>query len=437
MQKIEYKAMGEELFFEELPNHMKVFIMPKKGYMKSYAIFATDYGSNDLTFLSPFDGKEVRVNEGIAHFLEHKMFEQEDGSDAFAEFSKYGANANAFTNFNMTAYLFSTTHHLTECLEHLISYVQAPYFTKENVEKEKGIIAQEIRMYDDNPQWQLFFQSLQGMYHVHTTREDIAGTVESIYRITPEELYTCYNSFYSPSNMALFVIGDVDPEAVLSTVKGCVKDTNAFEGTIVRLQEAEPEAVATPYLSKAMDVSVPMFSLNFKDERREIPDGPQLLRRSLEIDLILDILFGPSSELNESLFEQQLIHDDLSYGYNGMKDYGYSSIDGESVQYEAVVDQILAEIERRKTAGFETKEFEREKKRRIGAITRSYDSIESIANGFISDHFLGIPFFDTVDILKSITLEDLERRLEEHFISEARMLSVIEKRADEQVPSAG
>lgn len=219
MEKIVNDILKEELYYEKLDNGLDVYFMPKKGFMKKFAVLATNYGSNELEFIPINENEKFRVNEGIAHFLEHKMFEQPDGGNAFDKFSKLGASANAYTNFTMTAYLFSCTDNFYESLEHLIDYVQTPYFTDENVEKEKGIIEQEIKMYNDDPDWNVYFNCLRAMYKDYPVNVDIAGTVESIYKITKDELYKCYNTFYNPGNMALFVVGDVEVDKVMESIK--------------------------------------------------------------------------------------------------------------------------------------------------------------------------------------------------------------------------
>lgn len=218
MEKRVYETLHEELFYEKMDNGLDVYILPKKGFNKTYATFTTNYGSVDNQFVPLGKTEMKRVPDGIAHFLEHKLFEKEDG-DVFQQFSKQGASANAFTTFTRTAYLFSSTDNVEKNLETLIDFVQSPYFSDKTVEKEKGIIGQEIRMYDDNPDWRVYFGAIESMYHNHPVKIDIAGTVESIAQITKELLYECYETFYHPSNMLLFVVGPVDEQKIMQQIR--------------------------------------------------------------------------------------------------------------------------------------------------------------------------------------------------------------------------
>ncbi len=415
----------EKLLYRKLDNNLKIFYMPKKGFAKKYAVLATNYGSNDLEFISPFDGEHIKLNEGIAHFLEHKMFEQPDNSDAFAEFAKYGANANAFTNFNMTAYLFSTTDNFYESLRHLISYVNTPHFTEENVNKEQGIIAQEIKMYDDNADWRLFFNTLKAMYINHPNRIDIAGTIESISRITKDELYKCYNTFYSPSNMALFVIGDLDFESICSLVEEVSSKENTFDGEIKRISSQEPDNVAQTLIKEEMEVSIPMFSMGYKDRISGIMSGHDLCKKTIETEIIMACLFKKGSELNEELYDRGLILEPLSCEYNAHNDYGYSIISGETRDIDLVCKKIYETIEKAQIVGINKEDFERVKRSRLGSFVRAFDSIEGIANSFLDYYFEGINYFDVYDYTKEVTLDDVNKRLKDHFDKKMAVLSII------------
>ncbi|MGL5256658.1 MAG: EF-P 5-aminopentanol modification-associated protein YfmH [Proteocatella sp.] len=426
MQIIKNEILKEVLYHEKLENNMNVFFMPKKGFTKKYAIFATDYGSNDLKFLSPFDGSMIELNEGIAHFLEHKMFEQPDETDAFTKFSEFGANANAFTNFNMTGYLFSATDNFYDSLKHLISYVQTPHFTDENVEKEKGIIAQEIKMYEDNADWQLFFNTLRAMYINHNNNIDIAGTVESIYKITKEELYKCYNAFYSPSNMALFVIGDLEWDDVINTVTETVKDDNKFNGKIERISEKEPNTINEKKIVQKMEVSIPMFSIGYKDKMTANLFGAEMLHKSVCTDIVLDCIFKKGSSLNEKLYMEQLIFEPLSCDYSSHNDFGYTIISGETRDIEKTTNIIKDTLNEFKENGLDISDFERVKKMKIGSFIRSFDSIENIANSFLGYFFEGINYFDILEQLKNVTIEDANSRLREHFDENMSVISIIE-----------
>ena len=233
MEKIVNELLKEELYYEKLENGLDVYFMPKRGFTKKYAVLATNYGSNDLEFIPIGETEAIRVNEGIAHFLEHKMFEQPDESDAFEKFSKWGANANAFTNFTTTAYLFTTTENFYDCLEHLLDYVQTPHFTDENVEKEKGIIAQEIKMYDDDPGWNVSFNAIKAMYVNHPVRVDIAGTVDSVYKITKKEFDLMKQGVYFVNNARGALVCEHDLIEAL--------DNGKIEAVAMDVYETEPK----------------------------------------------------------------------------------------------------------------------------------------------------------------------------------------------------
>ena len=315
MKQIRYEQINETLYYEQLDNGLDVYILPKHGFSKSYATFTTKYGSIDNHFQIP--GKDtVKVPDGIAHFLEHKMFEEEDG-DVFNKFANFGASANAFTSFDRTAYLFSSTGHVKENLTTLLDFVQNPYFTYENVEKEKGIIGQEINMYNDNADWRVYFGLIENMYHNHPVKIDIAGTIPSITEITKEMLYTCYETFYHPSNMLLFIVGAVDPDEMINTVRSnqAAKSYSKQE-EISRFFEEEPTHVAQPKSVREMAVAMPKVMFGYKEKKTGLV-GDELLKGELTTQLVLDILLGQSSDLYGQLYEDGLINDSFGTDYSG------------------------------------------------------------------------------------------------------------------------
>ncbi|HBG1006754.1 TPA: insulinase family protein [Clostridioides difficile] len=426
MEKIVNDILKEEVYYEKLQNGLDVYFMPKRGFMKKYAILATNYGSNDLEFVPIGEDKKIRVNEGIAHFLEHKMFEQPDGGDAFDKFSKLGVNANAFTNFTMTAYLFSATENFYESLEHLIDYVQTPYFTDENVEKEKGIIAQEIKMYNDDPDWNVYFNCLKAMYVNYPARIDIAGTVDSIYKITKEELYKCYNTFYNPGNMALFVVGDLDVEKVIDvTKKSNNYKVDKLSKSIERFYPEEPESVKEKEVIEKFPISMPMFNIGFKDSNVGLK-GKELLRKEIVTDILVGMLFKKGSKLYEDLYMQGLINENFGAGFSSQVDYAFSIIAGDSKEPKKVKEIILDYIEKSKKEGLSKEEFERTKKKKIGSFIKCFDSINFIGNSFISYVFKDINLLDYLDVIKDITFEEVEERLKEHFKEEYCVISIVE-----------
>ena len=426
MEKIVNELLKEELYYEKLENGLDVYFMPKKGFTKKYAVLATNYGSNDLEFIPIGETEPIRVNEGIAHFLEHKMFEQPDESDAFEKFSKWGANANAFTNFTTTAYLFTTTENFYDCLDHLFDYVQTPHFTDENVEKEKGIIAQEIKMYDDDPGWNVSFNAIKAMYVNHPVRVDIAGTVDSVYKITKEELYKCYNTFYNPGNMALFVIGDLEAEEFFDNVKKANKyDMAKMDHEITRIYPEEPTTVNKKEIITQAPISMPIFNIGFKDDKVNIK-GKELLRYEVITDILNDMLFRRGSELYEDLYMKGLINRSFGAGFTSQIDYSFTTIGGESKQPKEVKKIIFEYIDKYKKEGLDRETFERVKKSSIGNFIKYFDSLTFIANNFIFYKFKDINLLDYVEVIKEVTFEEVQQRLEDHFREDNCVISIVE-----------
>ena len=387
---------GEELYYTTHSSGLGIYIIPKKDYSKTYAIFGTRYGSVDSKFVVPGESELTEVPDGIAHYLEHKMFDQPDGSNVFDKFSRYGGNANAFTSFNITAYLFSATSNIEENIETLMDYVQSPYFTEESVQKEQGIIGQEIRMYDDSGSWKLFFNFLNCLYKEHPVKKEIAGTVESISHITPEYLYKCYDTFYNLSNMSIVVVGNVDP----------VKISKVIEN------------------EQSLSVAMPLFMTGFKDTNNGF-GGDELLKKSIETNIILKMLFGRSSKFYKSLYEKGLINNRFSLEYTMQPDYAYSSIDGESSDPKAVYEAVINEVEETRKNGLSKEDFERIKKVVWGEYIRSQNDVEDYAVTFLQMLFMDIDYFNFYDVYKTITFEDVQKRFEEHFVKEHSALSVI------------
>lgn len=429
MDKIVNDILNEEMYYEKLENGLDVYFMPKKGFTKKYAVLATNYGSNELEFVPIGEKEKIKVNEGIAHFLEHKMFEQPDGGNAFDKFSKWGASANAFTNFTMTAYLFSCTENFYESLEHLIDYVQTPYFTDENVEKEKGIIEQEIKMYNDDPDWNVYFNCLKALYVNYPVRVDIAGTVDSIYKITKEELYKCYNTFYNPGNMALFVVGDLDVNKVMDVVKKSNNyDVDKLSNKIERFYPNEPKEVNEKEVVAKFPISMPMFNIAFKDDNVGIK-GNELLKKEIATEILIDIIFKKGSRLYEDLYMSGLINENFGAGFSSQIDYAFTIIGGDSNNPREVKNKILEYVEKYKKEGLDKKEFERIKKKKIGNFLKYFDSVNFIANNFIAYKFKEINLLDYLDVLKSIEFKEVEDRLHSHLKEEYCVISIVEPSA--------
>jgi len=423
-REIKNDVLNERLIHSKLKNGLNVYVLPKKGYQKQFAIYATHYGSNDNQFMIPGEDKPMTMPEGIAHFLEHKLFEQEEGS-VFDVFSKLGASPNAFTSFNTTAYHFTSTGNFYECLDVLLNFVGTPYFTDQTVEKEKGIIAQEIVMYQDDPNWRVFFNLLKGLYHNHPVKNDIAGTVESIQKITKDMLYQCYKTFYHPSNMVLFVAGDVDADRVIEQVeryfdgKGISK-----QGPIKKIYPDEPAEVAARVVKDKLPVPRPLFMLGFKDTQVG-QQGQALLDKMILNDIMVDMLVGPSSDLYNKIYEEGLIDITFSAGYTGEVDYGHIVMGGESPDPERVVDMIYQEIERLNRQPWDVEYFSRIKKKKIGEYIKMFNSLENIGVQFVSLIFKDIGLFDYIERLMQINYEQLKSHFNRFFENNQSSVSII------------
>ena len=424
LNHIKNSVTGEEMYYGKHSSGLGVYIIPKKDYSNTYAIFGTRYGSVDSKFVVPGETEATEVPDGIAHYLEHKMFDQPDGSNVFDKFSKYGGNANAFTSFNITAYLFSATSNIEENLAALMDYVQSPYFTEESVQKEQGIIGQEIRMYDDSGSWKLFFNFLNCLYQNHPVKKEIAGTVESISHITPDYLYKCYNTFYNLSNMSIVVVGNADAEKIARVIEGGIKKNEPFEEEIKKIYPDEPEEIGKPYAEQKLSVAMPLFMLGFKDTDTGY-GRKELLKKSIEMNILLKMLFGKSTKLYTELYEKGLINNRFSFEYTMQPSYAYSAIDGESADPKAVYDAVIGEIERVRQDGLSRDDFERTKKVMWGEYIRSQNDVEDYATTFIQLLFMDIDYFNYYDVYKTVTFEDIEKRFREHFVKERSALSVI------------
>lgn len=407
METIEFQQLDETLYYKQLNNGLDVYILPKKGFSKTFVTFTTKYGSIDRTFVPIGETEPVTVPDGIAHFLEHKMFEKEDG-DVFQKFSEVGAQANAFTSFTRTAYLFSATDHIYKSTETLLNFVQEPYFTEETVNKEKGIIGQEITMYDDQPDWRLYFGAIENMYHNHPVKIDIAGTIESIDGITAEHLYTCYNTFYHPSNMLLFVIGAVDPVEMMAFIEDNQnKKTFQKPTDLKRLFDEEPTNVAEKERVLHMDVQKPKVYVGLKAKQVDL-SGKEMLKHELAVQIGVECLFGRASSFYTDVYENGLIDESYGYDFSLENGYGFALIGSDSEQPEQLAKLIkekLAQSEQENL--FTSEDVERIKRKKIGFFLRALNSIEFIANQFTRYKFNDMNLFDVVPVLETITVEDI------------------------------
>ena len=419
MKKIRNELLKEEYYEIDHKSGLKIFVMEKPDYSGAFAMFGTRYGSVDTCFRLKGENDYTSVPEGIAHFLEHKLFESEE-LDAFERFAKTGANANAFTSFDRTCYIFQCSDNFNENLEILLDFVKAPYFTEETVQKEQGIIGQEIRMYQDDPDWQVLFNLLRGLYVNNPVRIDIAGTVESIAEINADLLYSCYKTFYNNSNMCLAVAGNVKAEEVVAIADKILKNEEPVE--FEQIVPEEPYEVATSYTEETLGVEAPKFALGFKEKSKDIIPSP---KKVILYNLALEIIAGKFSPLYTRLLEEGLIN--TAFGKEFFYGRGFASVlfSGESKEPERVRDEILAEIERIKKDGINSQDFEICLKKKYGAEIYSYNDVNDLANNLCDAWLNFYSIFDTIELYRTINKEDVEAVIRDGFDAENICLSVI------------
>lgn len=412
---------GETVTRVDHPSGLTVYVWPKEGYRSHYAVFGTYYGSIDAAFT--LGGKDVEVPAGIAHYLEHKLFENED-CDAFQRYAATGADANAFTSFERTAYLFSGTGDITPSLEILLDFVQAPYFTPETVEKERGIIGQEIRMYDDAPGWRVFFNLLRSMYQTHPVRTDIAGTVESIAQITPELLYGCYDAFYNLHNMVLAVAGNVTVEQVLAVADRLLKPAPPW--SLTRPDPHEPLDVGTARVEERMTVAAPLFYFGFKHPMTGME--PLSVKEAVAGSALLEILAGHSSPLYTRLMQEGLIN--RSFGMELFDGPGYAAFlfGGESRDPDAVAAAIGEEADRLRREGIDPLAFEAVRNALYGAAVMSLNDVEDCGDQLMNGHFRKLTPFEELEATAALTLKDVTNLLTRSLDRNRTVLSIIRPR---------
>ena len=422
MKIVESSALGEKYYEIDHKSGLKIFVMPKENYKSTYAVFGTKYGSVDTRFKRSDSDEFTVVPEGIAHFLVHKLFESEE-LDAFTRYAETGASANAYTSFDKTCYLFQCSDRFEDSLRILLDFVTHPYFTKETVEKEQGIIGQEITMYYDVAGWMSTFNLLRCLYKNHPVRIDIAGTVESISEITDKLLYDCYNTFYNLHNMALVVVGNADADRIVAICDECLE--KAENVSVERSFEDEPRDIVKSYDEYHLAMSVPVFSFGYK-EKCETPE--RTLKEIVETNILLEVLIGESSPLYSSLIEKGLINSQFSKEY--FVGYGYEAImfDGESTNPQAVADEIKRDVARLKKDGIDDELFETVRRNLYGKEIMQYNDIDAVANGMISCYFSDYGIFDTMDIYKNVTKADIEKRLFEVMDEKYSALSVVKSK---------
>ena len=422
MKAIENKKIEETVYEERLENGLEVMIIPKKNTQKKYIIWGTNYGSNDNKFFVKGDKDVTEVPNGVAHYLEHKLFEQKNGRNSLDVLTSLGVNANAYTTNEYTAYLFECTKNFYEALDEFMDYVQNPYFTDENVEKERGIISQEIGMYDDSPEWRVYLNCMKAMYHKNSIKIDIAGTVETIKQIDKDILYKCYNSFYQPKNMALVVAGDFEPEEILKEIKSrIVKKKEQIE--VERIFEEENQEIVKPYIEEEFDITQPIFVIGLKDEREK----EDIVKKHIIIDILLNIIVGKSSDLYHELYKKGLVKDYISSNYEFGRNFAHILISGQSKDPNMVLQLLKEKIAKIKEKGISTEEFERSKKKLYGSYVRDFDEIDDISRMFLADYFQGINSFEYIEKIKDIEISEVEETLKKVFDEEKMVISIVKK----------
>ena len=425
MDKKLYPRIGEEVIWVTLDNGLPVCIVPKKGFSRKYALFATRYGGMDMRFR--LNGQWLDTPAGIAHYLEHKMFDTEDGN-ALQELAMNGAEPNAFTSNAITCYYFDSTEKFYENLEILLSFVSVPYFTDESVEKEQGIIGQEIGMIEDNPEWQVYKQLMQSLYHTSPARTPVAGSVESIREITAQTLYDCHRAFYTPANMCLVVVGDVEPQQVLDIARRVLpKDSGEL---IERDYGAEePTEAARAYAEERMEVSMPSFLVGFKCPPQH--GGEEQHRFAAIGELACDVLMGESSLLYARLYSQGLINGSFGAAFDILPGAAYAYAGGDSKEPKAVAEAILAEAQRLVREGVDEDYYKRIVNANFGAALRELNSFESIAVSMAEGRFQGYDPYRFPEIYDSITAADVLAFLRENVTRSHMALSVIAPKEEE------
>ena len=424
MKIIESSRIKEKAYVEKLENGLTVIIIPKANTNKKYIMWGTHFGSIDNHFIMPKTGEEVYIPDGVAHFLEHKMFEQENGKNSLDVLMALGIDANAYTTNDHTAYLFECSNKFYEGLDELMDYVQHPYFTDENVEKEKGIIAQEIKMYDDDPGWRMYINAMDCMYKNNPVKLDIAGTVESISKITPDVLYKCYNTFYNPSNMTMVVCGDFVPEDLLEEIKKRLVKKEP-QGEIKRIYPPKENKINKPYKEDEMEVSMPIFAIGYKDNEELKENRENIIKKHIAIEILLNIAIGKSSDLYKELYEsgELLAEPDLDYEFSD--EYAHVLISGQSTNPKKIYEKVKETFEKYKQDGLDEEHFNRIQRKIYGDYVVEYNSVGDIARMFLSDKMKQINSFDYLEEYFQVTKEYTEDVLKNVFKTENMILSVV------------
>lgn len=420
IKNIESSLIGKSYTLWEHSSGLKVYLYKMPGFTSYYGLFGTRYGSVDNAFTDE-EGNVVELPEGIAHFLEHKLFESEDG-DAFTKYAATGAYSNAYTSFDRTCYLFSCSDRFYDNLGILLDFVRSPYFTAETVNKEQGIIGQEIRMYDDQPGWQVLFNMLGGMFYNHPVKIDIAGTTQSISHITADLLYKCYERFYDLSNMFITLAGDFDIDQVIEFIDKNLKVTPPHPVSATLPQE--PEGVAKNYVETSLDVSKPLFCIGFKEN---LKTPAPTVKQTVAMEIAIKMMVGSASPLYKKLLDERLINEEFGPEYFTGRGIAIPMFEGESDNPKMVLELILDQAKQYREKGLDTQLFEACRRAMYGKILRRFDGAESVCSMLADASVLGYELFEYIELIKSITPEAVLESLNV-FKAENSVLSVVNPR---------
>ena len=413
---------GEKVYKTVLDNGLKVFVCPKPGFTKKIGMYGTIYGSIDNDFVDITTGKRIKVEDGIAHFLEHKLFEQE-GDNALDVFAKMGVSSNAYTSFDHTVYFFETSSRYEECLEKLLDFVNTPYFTDANVEKEKGIIGQEIRMYDDDANAVVYYNTLRAMYKEHPLKVDIAGTVESVNRIDKEALYSCYNTFYNPSNMFVIVIGDVDVDYTINKIKEEMqKRADRISANVERFSPVEPKEIAMPEIEKKLDVYMPYVCIGFKHEKQE---GKTNAKNTVIVDILNEMCFSTMSDFYEEMYNSGVINEPMQISYECGADFAHTIIFATSKDYNKCEAKIKEYISKLKETGIDQELFVIVKKQKQGENIHQTEDLMAIHRQIIDSIIQDTPVYEETTALDNITKQDIDNFIKEYLREDNKVISKV------------
>lgn len=420
MDKIYYPALGETVWRCRLPNGLSVCVDEKPEYGKQFAFFAVNYGGMNLRFRTG-DGHWQDTPAGVAHFLEHKMFDTEDGN-ALQILAANGAENNAFTSSSITGYYFEGTRGFEENLRTLLSFVSVPYFTPESVAKEQGIIAQEIRMGEDDPDTAIYWMLLECLYRDHPVRVKVIGSEQSIAQITADTLYQCHRAFYRPGNMVLCVAGSVDPKQVADIAQQVLPEDGGGAAVETHFGVDEPEQVNRSRAEREMEVSAPLFQIGFKGEA---PEAGERLRQRLLGELVCDVLFSPSAPLYTRLYEEGLINNSFESAYEMIPGCAFLTVGGESRDPEQVLERVLEEVERAAREGVDPGLWERQKKAAYGGTVRRLNSLEDTCIELAMSHFDGEDYLNFPDVYQQLERQDGEALIRRWCTRERCAMAVI------------